>query len=99
MPSCAGVHFKQLKRLPWAQIPAGDRTRDHSHGRRETRTVKAVTVQTPGGIGFPHAHQAVRVTRTRIVPGRTNRETAYPTVSPPAGQAVARDLQTWIRRH
>ena len=91
--------FKQLKRLPWAQIPVGDRIRDRGHGRRETRTVKAVTVQTPGGIGFPHALQAVRVTRTRIVAGKTSRETAYLTVSLPAGHATARDLQTWIRRH
>ncbi|GAA2917072.1 ISAs1 family transposase [Actinoplanes cyaneus] len=91
--------FKQLKRLPWAQIPVGDRTRDRGHGRRETRTVKAVTVATPGGISFPHAVQAVRVTRTRIVAGRTSRETAYLTVSLPAGHATCRDLQTWIRRH
>ena len=91
--------FKQLKRLPWAQIPAGDRTRDRGHGRRETRTVKAVTVQTPGGVGFPHALQAIRVTRTRIIAGKSSRETAYLTVSLPAGQAVARDLQTWIRQH
>ena len=91
--------FKQLKRLPWAQIPAGDRTRDRGHGRRETRTIKAVTVATPGGISFPHALQAVRVTRTRIVAGRTSRETAYLTVSLPAGHATARDLQIWIRRH
>ncbi|WP_232324026.1 ISAs1 family transposase [Catenuloplanes japonicus] len=91
--------FTQLKRLPWAQIPVGDRTRDRSHGRRETRTVKAVIVALPGGIAFPHAAQAVRITRTRIVAGRTSRETAYPTISPPAGQATARDLQTWIRQH
>ncbi len=39
----------QLKTLPWAQIPVGDRTRDHGHGRKETRTVKAVTLHTPGG--------------------------------------------------
>jgi predicted transposase YbfD/YdcC len=91
--------FKQLKRLPWAQIPAGDRTRSHGHGRRETRTVKAVTVRTPGGIAFPHAEQAVRITRTRIVADKTSRETAYLTVSLPAGQAIPRDLQTWIRRH
>ncbi|BEL06336.1 ISAs1 family transposase [Actinoplanes sichuanensis] len=91
--------FKQLKRLPWAQIPAGDRTRDRGHGRRETRTVKAVTVATPGGIGFPHAQQAVRITRTRVIAGRTSRETAYLTVSLPASQALPRDLQTWIRRH
>ncbi|MEO3781595.1 ISAs1 family transposase [Micromonospora sp. B11E3] len=91
--------FKQLKRLPWAQIPVGDRTRDRGHGRRETRTVKAVTVATPGGIAFPHAQQAVRITRTRIVARKTSRETAYLTVSLPAGQALPRDLQTWIRRH
>jgi predicted transposase YbfD/YdcC len=91
--------FKQLKRLPWAQIPAGDRTRDTGHGRRETRTVKAVTVATPGGIAFPHAQQAVRVTRTRIVAGKTSRETAYLTVSLPAGQAPPVDLQSWIRAH
>jgi predicted transposase YbfD/YdcC len=91
--------FKQLKRLPWAQIPVGDRTREHRRGRSETRTVKAVTVRTPGGIGFPHAQQAARITRTRIVAGRTSHETAYLTVSLPAGHATARDLQTWIRRH
>ncbi|WP_332309712.1 ISAs1 family transposase [Catenuloplanes japonicus] len=91
--------FKQLKQLPWAQIPVGDRTRDRGHGRRETRTLKAVTVRTPGGLAFPHAQQAVRITRTRIVAGRTSRETAYLTVSLPAGQALPVDLQTWIRRH
>ncbi|MEV6847111.1 ISAs1 family transposase [Actinoplanes sp. NPDC051411] len=91
--------FKQLKRLPWGQIPAGNRTRDRGHGRRETRTVKAVTLATPGGIGFPHAQQAVRITRTRIVASRTSREAAYLTVSLPAGQALPIDLQTWIRRH
>ncbi|MBQ0904546.1 ISAs1 family transposase [Micromonospora sp. U21] len=91
--------FKQLKRLPWAQIPVGDRTRDRAHGRRETRTVKAVTVATPGGIVFPHAQQAVRITRTRIAAGRTSRETAYLTVSLPAGQAQPVDLQSWIRQH
>ena len=91
--------FKQLKQLPWAQIPAGNRTRERGHGRRETRTIKAVTVATPGGITFPHAQQAVRITRTRIVAGRTSRETAYLTVSLPAGQSLPVDMQTWIRRH
>ena len=44
--------FKQLKQLPWAQIPAGSRTREHGHGRRETRTITAVTLTTPGDISF-----------------------------------------------
>ncbi|WP_420117775.1 transposase [Micromonospora sp.] len=45
------------------------------------------------------AQQAVRITRTRTVAGRTSRETAYLTVSLPAGQASPRDLQGWTRRH
>jgi hypothetical protein len=35
-----------------------------------TRTVKALTVTTPVGIRFPHAQQAVRITRTRTVAAR-----------------------------
>ena len=89
----------QLKTLPWAQIPIGHQTRDHGHGRRETRTVKAVTVTTPGGIGFPHAEQAVRITRTRTLTnnGKTSRETVYLTISLPAGDAYPVDLQRWAR--
>lgn len=60
--------FAQLKTLPWAQIPVGHQTRDRGHGRRETRTVKAITLHTPGGIGFPHAEQAIRITRTAPSP-------------------------------
>lgn len=55
-------------------------------------------MQTPGGIAFPHAQQAVRITRTRIAAGKTGREASYLTVSLPAGQALPRE-QTWIRQH
>jgi predicted transposase YbfD/YdcC len=89
--------FAQLKGLPWAQVPIGDTRRDTGHGRRETRTVKALTVRTPGGIGFPHAEQAVRITRTRIVNGKTTRETTYLVVSLPAEHAQPVDLQQWAR--
>ena len=89
--------FTQLKRLPWAQVPIGDQRRDTGHGRNETRTVKALTVQTPGGIAFPHGQQAVRITRTRVVAGRTTRETAYLVLSLPANQAQPADLQEWAR--
>jgi predicted transposase YbfD/YdcC len=89
--------FTQLKALPWAQIAVGDQTRDTGHGRKETRTVKAITIKTPGGLGFPHAQQAVRITRTRTIKGRTTRETAYITVSLPAEQAQPADLGTWAR--
>jgi hypothetical protein len=60
----------QLQAVPWAQIPVGGRTRETGHGRKKTRTVKAVTLHTPGGIAFAHAQQAVRITRTRTVEAR-----------------------------
>jgi predicted transposase YbfD/YdcC len=87
----------QLASLPWAQVPVGHRTRSRGHGRRETRTVKALTVATPGGLGFPHAQQAVRITRTRTIKGRTTRQTTYLTVSLPAADAQPADLGTWAR--
>jgi predicted transposase YbfD/YdcC len=89
--------FAQLKAVPWAQVPVGDRTRDSGHGRKETRTVKAVTLQIPGGIAFPHAQQAVRITRTRTIDGQTSRETAYLITSLPAADAQPADLQQWAR--
>jgi predicted transposase YbfD/YdcC len=91
----------RLKALPWAEVPVGDRRRDTGHGRRETRTVKALTDLTPGGIGFPHAEQAVRITRTRTVKrdakARTSRETAYLVISLPAEHAQPDQLQDWAR--
>lgn len=90
--------YAQLKQLPWAQVPVGHRTRDRGHGRRETRTVKALTVATPGGLGFPHAQQAVRITRTRTTGGKTTRETAYLIATLPADTAQPDQLGDWARR-
>jgi len=89
--------FAQLKALPWAEVPVGVQTRETGHGRKETRTVKALTVKTPGGLGFPRAEQAVRITRTRTIKGKTTREAAYLTISLPAEQAQPADLGTWAR--
>ncbi|MEU7999188.1 hypothetical protein AB0B83_28255 [Micromonospora sp. NPDC049060] len=63
----------------------------------ETRTVKALTLQTPGGIAFPHAEQAVRITRTRMIAGKRTRETVYLVASLPAAHAQPADLQQWAR--
>ena len=91
----------RLKGLPWADVSVGDRRRDKGHGRQETRTVKALTDLTPGGLGFPHAEQAVRITRTRTVKrdgtAKTSRETAYLVVSLPAEHAQPDQLQDWAR--
>lgn len=87
----------RLKALPWAKVPVGDRRRDKGHGRRETRTVKVLTDLTPGGLGFPHAEQAIRITRTRTVKAKTSHETAYLLVSLPADHAQPDQLQDWAR--
>lgn len=87
----------QLKAVPWTQIPPGDRTRERGPGRKEARTVKAVTLHTSGGIAFPHAQQAVRITRTRTVEGKTSRQTAYLVTSLPAADAQPAELQKWAR--
>ena len=52
----------RLKALPGKDIPVGHTATGRGHGRIEKRTLKAVTV--PAGLGFPHAAQAIQVTRT-----------------------------------
>lgn len=54
---------RQLKALPWRDIPAVDVTRDKGHGRVESRTVKITAISS--GIAFPHARVAIQVTRRR----------------------------------
>jgi len=51
---------KQLKSLPWKQIPLQERTRDAGHGRREIRRTKVCTVN---NLIFPGARQAVQPKR------------------------------------
>jgi predicted transposase YbfD/YdcC len=87
----------QLKTLPWPQVSVGYRSSERGHGRRETCTLKAVIVETPEGLSFPHAAQAVRIMRTRTVSGMTTRETAYLIATTPAEQAQPADLANWIR--
>jgi hypothetical protein len=62
----------QVRALPWRQVPAGSVTRGSGHGRAETRTLKAAHV---GGLDFPHARQAIKITRWRqeIAAGRVAR--------------------------
>ena len=53
--------LRQLRALPWKDVPAGHVQDSRGHGRIEKRIVKAVTVA--AGIAFPHAAQAIQVTR------------------------------------
>ena len=90
----------QLKNLPWPAIPAGNRQRDRGHGREEHRSLKAATVT--AGLCFPHAAQAIRVTRRiRPLAGHKKWRTAtiYAITSLTASQATPAQLAAWIRGH
>ncbi|MEU9291483.1 ISAs1 family transposase [Streptomyces sp. NPDC048275] len=68
---------KQLKCLPWKEIPLQSRTRDSGHGRSEIRRIKVATVS---NLLFPGARQAVQIKRRR-----TDRKTGKVAGSPLPG--------------
>jgi predicted transposase YbfD/YdcC len=88
----------QLITLPWRTIPVADETRDRGHGRVELRRLQVTTV---AGLGFPHAIQAMRITRqVRPLGSRRWRTvTAYAVTSLTAAQASPARLADWIRGH
>jgi predicted transposase YbfD/YdcC len=60
--------YAQIKNLPWRQVPAGHAQHERGHGRDERRTLQVTAVA--AGIAFPHAAQAIRLTRRiRPLPG------------------------------
>lgn len=65
---------KQLKALPWKDIPLQGRTCDAGHGRSEIRQIKAATVN---NLLFRRASQALQIKRRR-----TDRKTGKTTVKP-----------------
>jgi hypothetical protein len=67
--------YRQLKKLPWASIPAfSSVTRDH--GRRARRTVKAALA--PAWIEFAGAAQVAQVRRTVTKKGQEDRRGGLP---------------------
>jgi predicted transposase YbfD/YdcC len=89
---------RQLKRLSWRDVPVADRTHDRGHGRVEIRRLQVATV---AGLDFPHATQALRITR-RIRPlnGRRWRTvTVYAVTSLTAVQASPARLADYVRGH
>jgi predicted transposase YbfD/YdcC len=88
----------QLRQLPWRQIPVLDRTRDRGHGRVETRTLKVATVP---GLDFPHAVQALQITRrVRDLHRRRWRTVVvYAIASMTAAQASPDQLAGLLRGH
>lgn len=92
--------YRQLRSLPWNQVPAGHRAKERIRGRITIRTTKAVTVE--AGIDFPHAAQAIQITRRiRSVkePRRWSTEVAYAVTSVPSFRAGPEVLGTWVRGH
>lgn len=90
--------YRQIKALPWRQVPAGDVTRDSGHGRQEIRRLQVLTVT---GLPFPHAVQAIRITR-RTQPrrgGRWRTVTVYAITNLTARQASPAHLADDIRGH
>jgi predicted transposase YbfD/YdcC len=90
--------YRRLKSLPWREIPVGDDTRDRGHGRDEIRRLQVVTVT---GLPFPHAAQAIRVTR-RVRPlgqRRWRTVTVYAITNLTAYQASPAHLADYLRGH
>jgi predicted transposase YbfD/YdcC len=88
----------QLSTLPWRDIPVVDETRDRGHHRVELRRLQVTTV---AGLDFPHAAQAIRITRrVRPLTGRRWRTAVvYAITSLTAAQASPARLADWIRGH
>ncbi|WP_343234751.1 ISAs1 family transposase [Streptomyces sp. E5N298] len=89
---------KQLKSLPWKEIPPQSRTRDAGHGRGEIRRIKVCTVN---NLLFPGACQAVQLKRRRVdrKTGKISIKTVYAVTSLAAEQATPAELARLIRDH
>jgi predicted transposase YbfD/YdcC len=90
----------QLASQPWKDVPVGHRERDNRHGRTVTRTYKVITIE--AGIEFPHATQAIQITRTRkrrATGKRTKTETVYAVTSLTAEQAQPAELAAHVQSH
>ena len=95
---------RQLAKLPWREVETAHRSAETAHGRREIRTLKVVTIAI--GIEFPHAAQAIQITRrTRPVSARTGKrgkwrtETVYAITDLGPHQARPDELAAWVRGH
>ncbi|GAA3375480.1 hypothetical protein GCM10020367_43450 [Streptomyces sannanensis] len=89
---------RQLKSLPWTQIPLQDRTCATGHGRQEIRRLKVCTVN---NLLFPGARQAVQIVRRRVhrKTGKISLKTVYAVTSLTAEQASPAQLARLIRGH
>jgi predicted transposase YbfD/YdcC len=91
----------RLAALPWQLTPvvATDSDDKPSHGRIETRTFQIITA--PMEINFPHARQAIRVVRERLVvsTGERSHEIVYAICTAPFELAKPHQIAAWLRQH
>jgi predicted transposase YbfD/YdcC len=86
--------YRQLKKLPWAAIPAVSSV-STDHGRRARRTIKAVLA--PSWIGFAGAAQVAQLRRTVTKKGKKTVEVIYLITSD--RDAGPETLAAWVRGH
>jgi predicted transposase YbfD/YdcC len=86
--------YRQLKKLPWARIPAVSSV-STDHGRRARRTIKAALA--PAWIEFAGAAQVAQVRRTVTKKGKKTVEVVYLITSDSAAGPAT--LAAWIRGH
>lgn len=91
----------QIRALPWHEVAVAHTTSETGHGRRESRSIKVLSVaDNLGGLTFEHARLAIRVHRRRQVAGKKQtRERVYALTSLAAHQATPADLAACLRRH
>jgi predicted transposase YbfD/YdcC len=90
--------YRQLKSLPWRAVPIQDETHDRGHGRYEIRRLQVVCSDR---LDFPHAVQAIRITR-RVRDQKTKKwrtVTVYAITSLTPVQAGPAEVARYIRGH
>ena len=86
--------YKQLKKLPWAAVPAVSAV-STDHGRKARRTIKAGLA--PAWIEFAGAAQVAQLRRTVTKKGKKTVEVVYLITSD--RDASPATLAAWVRSH
>ena len=88
--------YRQLRDLPWRQVPAHSATQTR-HGRRNTRTIKIIDA--PAWVGFTAAAQVAQVRRTVTRQRKKTVEVVYLITSADHTAAPPATLAAWVQGH
>ena len=86
--------YRQLKKLPWAAVPAVSAV-STDHGRRARHTIRAALA--PAWIGFEGAAQVAQLRRTVTKNGKKTVEVVYLITSDRSADPAT--LAAWVRSH